>query len=353
MPISLFIPRGFATALIPAALGGAVWEATGLPLGWLMGSAAVSGAFAAFDRQAGVPPMLYRPALAVIGVGVGLAVTPAAAAEMLIWAPVMAGAALLGIAAAAAFAPVLARLGNVSRSTAYFSLLPGGVIEMSNVGEAEGADSTVIAALHALRVGLVTGLLPLLLFFFFPAGAFSPAQATGLTAADLFLVLAAGLVGGMFGAKAGLPAAWLLGAVIAVGLLTGSGAVSGRLPDGLLAVAQILAGMSLGARFQRSRLAGIPRALGAGGPVLLAIMAVTIFSAALCSLIMPQPLATLILCFSIGGMAEMVLTAKALDQNIALVAAFQALRGLTVNSLAAPVWRRLALNPTPPGQSKG
>lgn len=353
MPRDLTHSCGFATVLIPAALGGAVWETTGLPLGWLMGAAIVTGTFAVFDWRVKVPALLYRPALAVVGASVGLAVTPAAAAEMAVWAPVMLGAACLGIGGAVLFAPLLARLGGMSPSTAFFSLLPGGVIEMARVGEAQGADSTIIAALHAVRVGLVVGLLPLVLFIFFPSGAYSPLTATNLSLSDLGLVLATALVGGWLGSKAGLPAAWLLGAVIAVGGLTGTGVVAGTVTWELLAVAQVLVGMSLGARFTRSRLIGIPRALTVGAPVLMAIMVLMALAAVLASLVMPQPLATLILCFSIGGMAEMVLTAKALDQNIALVAAFQALRGVAVNTLAAPVWRWLSPKLSHFDQSKG
>lgn len=334
--------RGFATALVPAALGGAVWEASGLPLGWLMGAALVTGGFAIYGWQVKLPAVLYRPGLVTIGASVGLVITPAVAAQMAAWVPVMIGSALLGISAAALFAPFLARRGRLAPSTAFFSLLPGGVIEMASVGDSQGADSTVIAALHAVRVALVVGLLPLVLYFFLPAGEGAPEITVALPLLSLALVLLTGLVGGWLGDKVSLPASWLLGAVIAVGALTSTGAVTGAMPKVLLAVAQVLVGMSLGARFTRQRLANIPRALAVGTPVLLAIMAVMALAAALASLVVPQALATLVLCFSIGGMAEMVLTAKALNQIIALVAAFQAVRGITVNTLAAPVWRRVS-----------
>ena len=65
----------------------------------------------------------------------------------------------------------------------------------------------------------------------------------------------------------------------------------------------------------------------------------------LSALFIPESIPTLILCFSIGGMAEMVLTAKALGQNVALVAAFQAIRGIVVNVIAGPVWARLSVLP--------
>ncbi len=337
----LGITRGFLLALLPAALGGSLWEALGLPLGWLMGAAVVTGCFAMCNVEVVVPKPLYKVSLAALGGGVGLSITPDVAATLLVWAPVMVVAGCLGIAAAVLMTPLLARFGRMEHSTAFFSLLPGGVIEMANVGESHGADRTIVAALHAVRVALVVGLLPLVLFAFFPASGDPVQDVVLLSWSHLALVIIVGAAGGWVAAKLGLPAAWLLGALIAVGLLSSLGYSSGRMPAFLVAGVQVLVGISLGARFRRDRLSSIPRALGAGLPVLLAIMAAMAAFAGLASLVMPLSLPTLVLCFSIGGMAEMVLTSKVLGQNVALVAAFQAVRAVLVNACAGVVWRNL------------
>ncbi|MGB1026559.1 MAG: AbrB family transcriptional regulator, partial [Rhodospirillaceae bacterium] len=64
-------------------------------------------------------------------------------------------------------------------------------------------------------------------------------------------------------------------------------------------------------------------------------------------------LATLVLSFSIGGMAEMVLTAKTLGANAAMVAAFQVTRAFLVNLCAGPLWtvlsKRSLFNPDKKG----
>ncbi|MCT7376689.1 AbrB family transcriptional regulator [Chelativorans salis] len=109
----------------------------------------------------------------------------------------------------------------------------------------------------------------------------------------------------------------------------------------MIGLAQIIVGLALGARFERQRLASIPRAMAAGLAILALIMAAMAAFAALAGMLMPQDLPSLILAFSIGGMAEMVLTAKVLHRDIALVAAFQTLRGVTVNAVAGAVWQRL------------
>ena len=252
------INPGFAKALVPAALGGAVWDTIGLPLGWLMGAAVVAGAFAAANVEAKVPKPLYTVSLVTLGASVGLAINPDVAAALVGWAPFMAIAGAVGILGAVLMAPVLAHFGQMDRSTAFFSLLPGGVIEMATVGERHGADRTIVSALHAVRVGLVVGLLPLILFFFFEASDLSAAPAPPLPPLELAVLMTVGLFGGWLGAKAGLPAAWLLGALILAGLVSSFGYLQGRVPEPVLAAVQVLVGLSLGSRFQRSRLIGNP-----------------------------------------------------------------------------------------------
>ena len=89
--------------------------------------------------------------------GVKVTFTPEIVAHVAGWLPLMVIGGALGIVAAALVAPVLARAGRMGMATAYFSLLPGGVIEMARIGESHGGDRTTIAALHAIRVALVVG----------------------------------------------------------------------------------------------------------------------------------------------------------------------------------------------------
>ena len=131
----LGITKSFLLVLAPAALGGALWEAIGLPLGWLMGAAVVTGAVAMANVEIVVPRPIYNTSLALLGASVGLAITPEVAAALVSWAPIMMVAAALGILAALMFAPVLSRWGKMETATAFFSLLPGGIVEMANVGE--------------------------------------------------------------------------------------------------------------------------------------------------------------------------------------------------------------------------
>ncbi len=339
----------FLAILAASILGGWLWSRLGLPLGWLMGAAIVTGGLAMSGIRVTIPKTPHRAGLILIGSSVGLTLSPDVAGRMLGWAPLMVFAAFLGIALACLFAPIYARLGRITPATAYFSLLPGGVIEMARIGEDNGADPTTIAAIHALRVGLVVGVLPLVLFAFVPLSTAVPTAGSDGTPLALLAAFLVGALGGVVGDRLGLPAAWLLGAVLSVGLAASSGLIEGGIPAELLAAAQVIVGMALGARFDRERMSSIPRAIVAGIPSILLIMTAMAGAASLAALATGQSLSSLVLAFSIGGMAEMVLTAKSLGQDALTVAAFQTVRAVIVNGLAGPIWRRLARSSSGPG----
>ena len=111
--------------------------------------------------------------------------------------------------------------GGISHSTAFFSLMPGGVIEMANIGGPHGADRTTIATLHAIGWRWLW-VFALGLFLVFPQTGAAFAAALSLMA--LIIVLIVALLGGFVG-RCKLPASWLLGALLAVAAPTASGSV--------------------------------------------------------------------------------------------------------------------------------
>lgn len=331
--------KGFILTLIPAAIGGALWSALGLPLGWLMGSAIITGFISFYGPNITLPKIIYRPSLAVIGAGVGLTITPDVAVKIVQWFPLMALMGFSGVVLALLLTPFVARKGDMAYSTAFFSLMPGGVIEMANIGEPHGADRTTIATLHAIRVALVVGILPLGLYLIFPStGLISDTKL--LSMPDLAMVVVVALLGGYFGMRWRLPAAWLLGALLSVAAFTASGGVDGQIAEPLMAVAQIIVGMSLGAKFEKEKLQRLPRAMAFGTIALGFIIMVMALIAILFSRFLPIQAPELVLAFSIGGLAEMVLTARYLELDMAIVAAFQATRAVLVNSFAGVIWNK-------------
>lgn len=333
--------RGFFLVLLPASVGGAAWSSLELPLAWLMGAAIVTGILTFWGLSVELPKLLYWPALAIIGAGVGLTITPAVAFQIAQWFPVMAVMGFAGVVLATLLTQTVARYGRIEPSTAFFSLMPGGVIEMANIGEPYGADRTTIATLHAIRVALVVGILPLGLYTLYPSTGDAAAIAD-LKLLPLCAVFIVALLGGWIGKILGLPACWLLGALLAVALIAASGSVEGQIPDPVMATAQVVVGISLGAKFKRDRLRRLPRAMGVGSLALIAIIIAMALIAVGFSRLFPMDAPTLVLAFSIGGLAEMVLTARYLELDMAMVAAFQAVRAVLVNSCAGAIWNRLS-----------
>lgn len=336
--------RHFAAPVVPAAIGGALWNAVGLPLGWLMGAAVLVGVLVFSGHTVIVPKPLYAASLVAIGSSIGLSITPLAVSQILTWAPIMIAAALCGIGIAAIVAPLFARFARLDSATAFFSLLPGGVIEMANIADGYGGNRAVISSLHALRVGMIVTFIPLGLFFYFGENE-SIVLSSNIESIELpmlGLVFVVGGVGGWLGTKIRLPAAWLLGAMVSVALLSGPGLVSGAMNGIVLVGAQLFVGMSLGSRFKRDSMTAVPIAMMVGILVLGIIMGGMAALGAVATIWIPETVETMVLCFGIGGMAEMVLTAKAMGQNAALVAAFQTLRGLIVNIMAGPLWSVLS-----------
>lgn len=325
--------------LLPATIGGAVWAGLGLTLGWLMGAAVVTGIMSFCGNAISLPRFLYGPSLAVIGAGVGLTITPDVAMEIVKWFPLMAVLGFAGVILAAIMTPLVARKGNMEASTAFFSLMPGGVIEMANIGEHHGADRTTIATLHAIRVAIVVGILPLVLFFLFPATG-ELTEVPGLDLLSLFILVAIAIVGGWLGQRLKLPAAWLLGSLLTVAVATAFGLFSGQITAPLMAIAQLIVGMSLGAKFDKARLRRLPQAIAVGSSGLLTLVLLMAVLGVGLSKLLPIDEPTMVLALSIGGMAEMVLTARALELNMAIVAAFQAIRAILVNSCAGLIWHR-------------
>jgi len=329
--------------LAAAAFGGWLASSAGLPLGWLLGAAFVAGAVALSGVTVVAPKSLSNAGLVVIGAAVGLSVTPDVASHLAVWAPAMVAAAALGVALAALATRLLASWARIDPATAFFALLPGGVFEMATIAEKHGGDRLTIAVLHALRVGMIVLAFPLLLTALDAYGdAPSVALATPPDAAGFGLLIAVAAAAGWLANRLGLAAGWLIGPMLAAAALSVGEAPVGGVPSAALIAAQIVVGVALGARFKRESLRAIPRAAGIGALVLFGIGAALAGAAFIVSLSFDEPFGTLALCFATGGMAEMVLTAKALSQNAALVAAFHAVRALLVNAFAGALWRRLS-----------
>ena len=143
-----------------AAAAGVLFRRADLPLAWVLGPLLVVALFSMAGVTIKVPPLGRRVGQLVVGAAIGLQVTPAVAGRMLAWLPAMVLVALASVAVSALLSRGFSKFMRLDPATAYFSLLPGGMAEMANIGQAHGARSDVVAISQTIRLGMVVFLLP-------------------------------------------------------------------------------------------------------------------------------------------------------------------------------------------------
>lgn len=335
-------------------------DSAGLPLAWVLGPMLAAAILSLSGRRPYAPTPLRRGGQLIVGTAVGLNVTAGVLAAVLFWFPAMVATAMIAIIFSAGLSLPLARLGGVDGKTAYFAMLPGGLSEMANLASAAGARSEPVAVAHALRVAMTVTILPPLILAF---GDAQPAlDAVSSSFRDyLFLpiLLAIGAAGAVLIGLTRFNNPWMIGALIAVAAVTASGLVAATMPSPVFALGQFLVGFTIGSQFTRSTVARLPRmtflsatfTLLGGGLMFLVALGISALSGA--------DLATMTLATTIGGAAEMAITADALQLNVTFVTAFHVVRATIVNGFAGHIrtalerigfWRGLKVghDPAPP-----
>jgi uncharacterized protein len=314
-----------AVTLTIGAVGGVAAEAVGVPLGYLLGSLLAVGGTAAmgwrpFGRGVLMPMRLRMAFVPVIGVAIGGAFTPDVAREALGWGGSLA-ALLLFVPMAHGVGYAIFRWGGLVRVDAYFSALPGGLIESVQLGEEAGADVRLLTVLQFLRLILTIIAVPLI-FLGVTGHAVGSASGVKMAGADValtlrdiaVLVLCGGL--GVWLARAARIPAWIItGPLILSAVAHAMGWVQGVPPGWLIALTQVVLGTGLGARFAgvtgaMLRRAGLLAVLNGA-----AVMALAFGFAVVLSDGVAQPVGAVFLAFAPGGLAEMSLIALSLNMS--------------------------------------
>lgn len=340
-------PSGRAVRIaltLAAALAGALaFRAAHAPLPWIIGPLVVTALLTARGAPVAEWPPLRNLGQWAIGCVLGLYFTPEVARLLpSLWWALAAGIAwalLLGVG----FAAWLRRLvPAVDAPTSFFAAAIGGASEMAVLAERQGARVDLVAASHSLRVLIVVVAVPFAL------------QAIGLHGVDPSpLAVHHFDLGGFLGLSAltaagaaalgfvGVPNPFVLGALAVTAVVSLSGVALSALPPGLAQAGQLFIGVSLGTRFTPAFVHTAPRWLAG---VALGTVAMILLSAGFAWLLARgaslHP-ATVLLGTSPGGIAEMCITAEALQLGVPVVTAFHVLRYVAVLLLTAPLYRRL------------
>ncbi|MEJ1161319.1 AbrB family transcriptional regulator [Prosthecomicrobium sp. N25] len=340
-------PRRFPYARFGLALalgwcGGYAFATLRLPLPWMLGSMTVLTVASLLRLPVAAPALIRPPMTAIIGVMLGSSFRPDVVAQVGTWLPTVLGLAAFVSVSALACIVYLHKVAGFDRATAYFAGMPGGLVEMIELGEQRGADHNAIALAHSARVLMIVLTLPFLVQWIEGVSLGNRSQlGTSLAAASwsgLELLVVCGIVGVIVGRRLNLPGPFLLGPMLASAAVHVSGLTDFVPPREIVNTAQLILGTVLGCRFAGTAPATILRVLRIAVGSTAILLAVTMSFAYILGHATGYGMVPIMLAYSPGGLAEMSLVALAIHTDVAFVAAHHIVRIVLVMVSAGPVF---------------
>jgi len=309
------------------------------PLPWMIGPLLSMAVAKFFGVGVTAPAGGRQTGQLLIGCTLGLYFTPVVADMLGSHAFVMLLAGILAILLGYVCAFFLARVSGVDKTTAFFSMVPGGAAEMGVLAERYGAALDKVAFAQSLRIVLVIVIVPAVLTFSGAHGADMYQPSPGeLSYPGLTLLLLLALVVGAVLARLGVPNPWMLGPLCVGIAVTVTEINLSGMPKLLSNSGQLLIGCALGSRFERGFLRRAPRFLfGVMVGIVLALVLSALSGFALAYL-GGLSVPTMILATAPGGIAEMGITANVLQLGVPLVTAFHVLRIVLLVTITAPLF---------------
>jgi uncharacterized protein len=337
--------RAKIACLALGGAGGLVFWQLNLPLPWMLGAMTFTTLAAVLGIRIAMMPRLRFLFVAILGVMLGSAFTPAVLGDLERWSVSFAWLTLYVVAATFIVNFYYRRVAGYDRVTAYFAAAPGGLSEMIMAGHSFGGDEGRISLAHGARILIAVFVLTFGYRWF---GGYHPpdggiaAATTPLHFADALWLTGAGTVG-FFAARAlKIPAYALVGPMILSAALHLLGFTESKPPVLLVAVAQIAIGAMVGARFDNipPRIVGRAILLATGATAIL--LALALGFALLVAASAGISLAAALLAFSPGGLAEMSLIALSLGIDSAYVSSHHVARIFLIVLIAPALFALLS-----------
>lgn len=328
-PLSVTRLARLAAFLALGAGGGWLAQRVGTPLPWMIGPLLVTAALCLSGVLSVKVPDRLRPfGQVVVAAQVGLMFTPDALAGLVALGPVILATALATLVCILGVAWALSRLGGGSLAQAFLSSVPTSPVEAAAMAVRGGLDPAPVIVAQTLRLSAVVLVLPLTIYAIdgWPADRSRPVSGLALDPGHIALLLAIGFAAMFAFRKLRIPNPNFLGPIAVMALLAATGNGPAPFPDAVLSAAQVVLGCWLGSTFRRELLGSAGRlaieALGATLALLAACSAAAVGVAWAFGL----DWRLLVLGAAPGGVAEMVLTAKFLGQDVPAVTAFHVAR---------------------------
>lgn len=311
-----------------ALLFGLVASWIRFPLPWMIGAMVFAACVRLAERPLHVPAKTRQIGQVLVASSVGLSFTPEAVGAMGSLLIPMIGAALLTIVAGFAVAGVLMRIAKVNVITATLASIPMGPVESATLAHRHGVPQGPVIFAQTLRIMLLVILIPPVLVAL-DGGVRDPVEVlrgAHWTLSGAALLALAAVAGAFTGQAIGLANPFFVGAMGGAALAAALSLPITAYPYPVLVLAQVFLGVWLGAVFDRALLRQ------AGGFIPGAILA-TLLMVALCAAmglglawLTGQSWQVMVLSTAPGSVTEMALTAKILQEGLAVVTAFHLVR---------------------------
>lgn len=334
--LSLTLVLGYAGAML--------FNAMSAPLPWMLGPLFV-GLGAVAMR---IPLYIPKPLGRIMGIPLGLLVGSKMTVDILaggvgrLLVPLAGLIVLLAVTSVIGYL-IFRRLGH-DRATAFFATVPGGIQEMTMLGDQFNADVRHIAIAHATRIIVVVGLLSFAAPFV--ASIVAPASSSSADLREMTVLPRMGLVPLLFVAAGGvllgkllrMRAPLLLGPLLVSAVLLLLTEQRAQPADLVVQMAQMVLGLSIACRFVGHSQRGMLNVVVfAALTTVLSLLLAGLLTVLVCAVAALDPRAVL-LAFAPGGLAESSLIATAMHADVALVALGHLTRIFLVTLCAAVIF---------------
>ena len=330
----------FVPALGAATIGGVIFTWLGVPLGWMLGSMTACMVITISGGRLKSPRKLRPPMAVLLGLAIGAGFQPQMVAQMGQWiislvlvVPVLGLVSLLG-------RTYFFRVAGYDRLTALYCAIPGGLSEIVLLAEQTTADVRTIALVHAARIAITISVLSIGVGLFIDLGVVQSAAGVSpfVPAAGSFtemgILLGLGIFAWRIGKRLGLPAPHMMAPLVLSAVAHMSGWVVVELPAVLVAAAQVVIGAGIGCRFAGTKLAFLGRVFIHGLVFVAIVLGLCLLLAFGLTSWVGQPVPTIVMAFSPGGLTELSLLSLAAGLEAGYVAAHHLVRQLTVVTMA-------------------
>ncbi|UOE92002.1 AbrB family transcriptional regulator [Alkalihalobacillus sp. LMS39] len=332
----VIIMKTYSVALI----GGVLFFYFHLPVPWLLGPLTAVLAFRIFLKQeTNYPLFLKNLSFIILGTYFGLSFTRETFVLIGPYLLPFLFLTLVLIFVCICNALMVSRWIEMDKRTSVLSAIPGGLSEMAAVSESIRANTSMVTIFQTIRLLAVVFIVPFFVVLLFSTSNPLPVEPIEQNVYSFSLHYVWFVVAGLFAwiLRKKIVAAFVIVPLFIIALLQVGGLLLPVLPDIVILFAQMMIGISIGSMMKPSDL----KLAGKYSIVFFLIALITILLSFLLGFVFSQmtdiSMATGLLSVAPGGLVEMVLTAKAVGADPAIVSSLQFVRLLIILIFVPPL----------------